>query len=133
MKKALFFGLIIGLCFAVNANIRPGNTGGKVVNGYDFYCLEVNDTVAPTVDMYCYLDGIAGYSQINFYVTGVSSGTAITTLNAIPLYRDGTQVTASQLVTSGTDLTEMRSPYYKLVIPAITTTRNVSFNILLTK
>ena len=125
-------GLILGFCFAGNPNIRVGNSGGKVSTAYESLWLEVKGVVAPTADMVIYLDNIAGYSSIDFYGMSVSSGNVPTTMSAQPLYANGDAVSiAAQTLTSGTDLTDIKSAYYKITLPAFSVTRNVSFNFLI--
>lgn len=130
MKKILLIGLIFGLSFAVNINIRPGNTGGKVSNGLDYYNLEIIGQVAPTASaLSWYGDGIAGCSSIMAIGADVSSGSAFTTINAQPYYANGVAVsTAAQTITVGTSFTAINAPFYLFSIPAFSVTRNVTLN-----
>ena len=132
MKKILVGLILLSFVFSANANIRAGNTGGKVISGYQFYQMEVKDTVAPTADIIWYVDNLAGYSSVDIYFTGVSSGDLPSTISATPVYSNGDSVTDSQTITAGTSLTDFKSTYYKFTLPAIATTRNVSFNFIIT-
>jgi len=133
MKKLILIGLMVGLCFANNAGIRVGNTGGTVQSGYEFFVMEVKgQTIPSTSATTFYLDNIAGYASIDFYGMVVSAGSAVTTINAQPVYSNGVNLGAAQIITSGTDLTDIRSPWYKITIPRYpAANRKVSFNILI--
>jgi hypothetical protein len=133
MKKLLLVGLLIGLSFAINANVRPGNTAGYLSTGYEYIQLEVKGVTAPTSSaLIWYGDGIAGYSSIDFYGMEVSSGNVPTTISAQLLFANGAAVSiAAQTITSGTDLTDLRSGFYKFSLPAYSVTRNVTFNFLI--
>lgn len=140
MKKILstiiLLSLFVGTCFAGPApTMRTTATNTRVIGGYEFVQLEGINVpayagVTPSA-ITVYADNIAGFSSIDFYVTGVSTGSAITTMSAQAVYSDGSAVTTAQTITSGTDLTDLKSGYYKFIIPAASVTRNVSFNILI--
>ena len=69
---------------------------------------------------------------IDIYGIEVSSGNVPTTISAQLLFANGTAVSiAAQTITSGTDLTDLRSGFYKFSLPAYSVTRNVTFNFLI--
>lgn len=121
------------MAFAGMAQIRkPAGTTSVTNEGYQFLQMDVVNLVAPTSSAVTwYADNIAGYSSIDFYGMGVSTGSVPTTISAQPLFGNGTNCGSAQTITSGTDLTDIRSAYYKFTLPASTVTRNVSFNFVI--
>lgn len=121
-----------GVSFAGMPTITHTNSSMSVNPSFEAITLEaVNQAMVTSSALTWYGNNIAGYSSFDFYVTGVSSGSAITTLSAQAIYQNGTAVTAAQTLTSGTPLTLIKSAFYKFSIPADSVTRNVSFNFII--
>jgi hypothetical protein len=135
MKKLILAVMLLCLvgvsAFAGSPAIRVGNTGGQTSSAYESLWFEVRGAVHPTADIVWYADNIAGYSSIDFYGMAVSSGNTPTTISAQAVYANGSPIGSEQILTSGTDLTDIRSAYYKFTLPAFSVTRNVSFNFLI--
>lgn len=139
MKKLIVCLLVI-LSFALNAatisnygteRIRA-NYGSKVTfkNGNGFLWAEIKGQAVTTASpIVVYLDNIAGYSAIDFYGMQASTGSTPTTLSAQALTSAGANSGAAQTLTSGTDLTDLKSPFYKLTL-STTVNRTVTFNVL---
>jgi hypothetical protein len=132
LMTVVLFCLVSGSAFAGNPAIKAGNTGGQVASSYESMCMEVrNQSIPAATPLVWYTDNIAGYSSIDFYGMAVSSGNAPTTISAQAIFSNGASIGAEQIITSGTDLTDIRSPHYKFTLPAFSVTRNVTFNFLI--
>lgn len=133
MKKFLvFLVLILGLGFCANANIRaPGYANTSISDGYEFKYIQFRgQAITTTNGLVFYADNIAGYSSIDFYGAAVSTGAAPTTISAQAIDAKGYNIGAAQVITSGTDLTDIKSPWYKFTyIP--TTNRTITLNLLI--
>lgn len=139
MKKFLSAILILALASSVALAGQPSInkkslTAAKVatIGGYQFLEMQVKgQQINPSSYIEWQADEIAGYSSIDFYVTSVSSGNAVT-LSATPVFMDGTAVTAAQTITTGTALTDIRSGSYLFrFYNNVATTTNVTFNFLI--
>jgi hypothetical protein len=141
MKKVssivILLALVIGLAFAGNPDIRTSQSGTRFSESLNCMQLDVigSQIVSPNNWVF-YLDNIAGFDAVDFYVTSVLSGN-ITTASLQPTYSDGTVLGTSfdAVLTSGTDLTNLKSMYYKMTIynQKIGVTNNITCNILVTK
>lgn len=135
MKKILLVLVILFLgltSFAGTPAIRADYTGARVSSAFDSLWVEFINVAAPTSSaIVFYADNILGYASIDFNVTGVSAGTAVTTISAQAIYSNGNPVTASQTITLGTPLTAIKSAFYKFTLPAGAVTRNVSMNFVI--
>ena len=138
MKKILVFiilALFVTSSYAGVANIRATGNKYRIGNGYQYLLLEAYAVpayagVTPSA-LTWYADNIAGYGSIDFYGMAVSTGDVPTTISAQALYSDGSNCGSAQIITSNTDLTDIRSPYYKFTLPAAAVTRNISFQFLI--
>lgn len=135
MRKILFvliFILIATVSFAGTPSITHSNASMVTNQAPSAVTMEaINQALVTTSALIWYGNSIGGYGSIDFYVTGVSGGSAISTLSAQAIYQNGTAVTAAQTLTSGTPITSIKSAFYKFSIPASATTRNVSFNFII--
>ena len=88
MNKANVFiiSLILGaLAFCANPNIRANVSGNVVYYSDTQMQFEMKgSTVTTTNGIVLYLDNIAGFNQLNFYIGAASAGT-ITTANVRPV------------------------------------------------
>lgn len=130
--------LILGILFlvgSVNAGspaIRSSTAKSFKNEGYQFLQLSFIGATAPTTSaLIWYGDNIAGFTWIDFSGAAVSTGTAITTINAQPVYSNGLSSGTAQTITSGTRFTAIKSPYYKFSIPAPATQRLVTLNFMI--
>jgi hypothetical protein len=138
MKKILVFiilALFITSSYAGVANIRATGSKYRIGSGYQYLLLEAYAVpayagVTPSA-LTWYADNIAGYSRIGISGIAVSTGSTPTTISAQPLYSDGTNCGSAVTITAGTDLTAIKSPYYKFTLPAYSSTRNVSFGFII--
>lgn len=140
MKKAIVS--IIGICvigavaLCGNPSIRTTTLRTALIGSTDQMQMEVKGASIPTTNPYIdfYLDNVAGWKVLDFYVTAVASGN-ITTASLTPIYSSGEQVTNSVTLTSGIDMTVINSMFYKMRVynpnPSIVNT--VTMNILLNK
>ncbi len=125
----LFLGLS---AFAGSPEIYQTYTGGSTTQGWQSLSMEFVNVTAPTTSaLTWYGRNIGGYASIDFYVTGVSTGSIPTTISAVPVYSNGVAVTAAQTITSGTPLTSIKSNFYKFTLQAFSATRNISMNFLI--
>jgi len=136
MKKLLaliIISLIAGQAFAGTPALRlaSSNSNIKMQSGYQYLSMEAKGAAVTTVNgLVFYGDNIAGFSSIDFYGMAMSIGAVSTTISAQPIYADGSACGAEQVITSATDLTDIRSGYYKFTLP-VTSDRTVSFNFLI--
>lgn len=135
MKKLILGMILLSFALAANPNIKSTMTNYRVDNGYQYVSMEVIAEpayagVTPSALVW-YADAIAGFSSIDFYGMAVSTGSVPTTIDAQAIRTDGTAIGAVQTLTSGTDLTDIRSPRYKFTLPAAAVTRNVTFTFLI--
>lgn len=138
MKKILTIALLFSLVFARSTNPRitcdTANTYPK--ESKNAISLEIiNATLSPspdgTIEWTAY--NISGANAADFYVTNITPSGHITTLTATPIYDNGEQVTASQTLTTGTDLTDFRGIHYKFTLTnTYDVTQNVSMNFIVT-
>lgn len=134
MKKSILIlgSLIASAMFAGNPDIRQSYSGAREPEGYQFISLEMNGVTIPTSTATTwYGDNIAGFSKIKIFGLAVSSGSTPTTISAQAMLSNGMPVGSAQTITSGTDLTDIRSPYYKFTLPAYSAPRRVSFNFVI--
>ena len=105
---------LLSVSFSGTAKIRESLTSARQTRGWQAIQLDVQgQQVLPSSTITWYGDNIGGMSRIDFYGPVVSSGNA-TTINCIPVMADGTELDSeAQTLTSGTDLTVIKSNYYK--------------------
>lgn len=134
MKKLIPFlimFIVLGSNVYAKPTIKESLDDGRVRSGYEFIELQMlNQQVDPSSSISWYAYEIGGFSSIDFYGS-VSTGN-YTTINAQAIFLDGTSVTTAQTITSGTDLTDIKSSSYKFTYnnhKAVTT--NVTFNFLI--
>ncbi len=115
MKKLLLLLLLIGLASA-RPSIGENLTEGKSYHGYEYISLEVlGEVVATSSNIVWYAYDIAGMSSIGIEDLDPSAGNS-TTINAIPLYRNGKEMSGeSAVITEGTALTAIKSASYKFM------------------
>lgn len=133
MKRIIILLALLGVCLAGNPTIKSTTmTNYRMDSGYEYISMEVAAQPAPTKNALTWIaNGIAGYSSIDFYGMKVSKGSTPTTIAAQAIYQNGVTCSAVQILTSGTDLTDIRSPYYRFTLPAASVTRNVTFMFLI--
>lgn len=135
MKKLLIAIILLSMSMAATTDgvIKESLTKAITRSGYQFLNMEVRAQTQATANgsIIWYADNIAGYGSIDFYGMSASAGSAPTTISAQAIYPDGTAIGAAQIITSGTDLTDIRSPFYKFTLPVGTANRTVSFEFLI--
>jgi hypothetical protein len=132
MKRIIILLALLGACFASNPTIKSNTmTNYRMDSGYEYISMEVAAQPTSKNAMTWLASGIAGYSSIDFYGMKVSKGSVPTTISAQAIYQNGVTCSAVQILTSGTDLTDIRSPYYRFTLPAPAVTRNISFMFLI--
>lgn len=125
----LFLGLS---AFAGSPEIYQNYTGGSTTQGWQSLSMEFINVTAPTTSaLTWYGRNIGGYTSIDFYVNGVSTGSIPSTISAVPIFANGDAVTTAQTITSGTPLTAIKSNFYKFTLQAYSSTRNISMNFLI--
>jgi len=112
-------------------------SGYRTIEGYNFLQLTIPGvSVVTSSNIIIYADNIAGYTKLDFYGYEVSTGSVATTMDCQALYSTGQTLNiAAQVLTSGTDITALKSAKYRLKIFDYKTTSNrtVSFNVLISR
>ena len=134
MFKKILTGLLLSILiasvsFGASPGIRDTMDNAKIYKGYEFLTMYVNaEEVATSSALVWYADNILGYSGIGINSFAVSSGNVPTTISAQALAPDRTALAvAAQIITAGTDLTPLYSPWYSFTLPADSVTRDVTF------
>jgi len=135
MKKIIL--ALFVLAFALSANLTVvTDLDYSASYGYDFYQLEFKGTeltANETADLYLY--NIAGYDSVGYYIDGTTVSTAdYATINMQPMLSNRVEIGTAQILTDGSDLTDLRSAHYKMTITNwASVTNNVTMNILIAK
>lgn len=132
MKKLLALLLLFSIssfCFAGNAKIKESYTGMSTYSGGGYLTLVADTQLAPTSsNLVWYAYNIKGYSSIGITGFEVTAGDTPTTISAQAIYSDKTNVNVgAQVITAGTDLTVLHSPWYKFTLDAGAVTRDINF------
>ena len=127
---------IVGLAMAGNPKIRESNDAYTCHFSESFNSMHVElrgYEISPNATATFYLDNIAGFDQVNFYISAVSSGN-ITTASMQPILSMGEIILTPSILTSGTDMTTFKSMFYSMaIVNNVATTVNLTGNILVTK
>ena len=134
MKKiAVLFLLLSNLCLAGNLKIVESLANGRATGAKNALSLELKgQTILPLSYIEWKGANVGGMNRIDFYGVEVTSGNA-TTLSATPILSTGEVLSGEeQTVTSGTDLTVIKSNYYRFrLYNNVAITTNVTLNFLI--
>jgi len=129
--------LTMVLAWGGNLNIRESTDSSacRYTEAVDQAQLELRHyQITPNQTALFYLDNIAGYNNLDFYICSQTSGTQITTANLTPILSKGEQVITGSVVTSNIPTTTFKSMFYKMQIwNHVGATINITANILITK
>lgn len=126
--------LMVGVSVQARPTIKETSSNGQKGSAYQALFFEVQgEAVVTSGSLVWYAHDIAGFSSIGIEDLETSSGNA-TTISAMPIYRNGTEMTGEDVtITEGTDLTMIKSNSYKFTYynndPSGPTT--VTFNFLI--